>query len=99
MFETAGLSVKFLKKEAYAGSHNGMRYTIKTNGEGITTYVYPEPWGLDATPAEDITQKDFPFSSDGVNEALEWLSSLYEEKREFWEKADKDKMAKLLQKK
>ncbi len=98
MFETAGLSVKFLKRESYSGSHNGLRYTFKTEDDGITVYAYPEPWGLDATSEEDIIKNNFAFSPEGVDEALDWLQNLYEEKRDFWEKADKEKMARLLQK-
>lgn len=98
MIATAGLSVKFLKKEPYSGSHNGMRFTLKATGENISVYVYPEPWGLEATPAEDIATEEFPFSPDGVDEAIEWLNSTYTTKKGYWEKADKEKMAKLLQK-
>ena len=98
MIETAGLSVKFLKKEPYSGSYNGMRYTLKSSGDNINVYLYPEPWCLEATPEEDIQMKEFPFSSEGVDAALEWMHAIYAEKKTYWEKADKEKMAKLLQK-
>ena len=98
MFETEGLSVKFLKKEPYSGSYAGMRYTMKTGGDNIIVYAYPEPWCLESTPEEDIFQKEFPFSPEGVDEAIIWLKAFHEEKRTFWVKADKEKMAKLLHK-
>lgn len=96
MFETEGLSVKFLKKEPYSGSYCGMRYTIQTSEEGLVAFVYPEPWSLEHTPQENLIQKVFPFTPEGVDDILSWMESLYKEKRRFWEQADKDKMSILL---
>ena len=96
MLETAGLSTKFLKKESYSGSYRGMRYTLKKGDEGILVYVYSEPWSFETTPEDEQLTKEFPFSDDGVKEAVEWLNTLYKEHRKFWDDASKNKMANML---
>lgn len=98
MIFTPGLSTKFLKRECYSGSHKGMRYTIKYDGEKLLAYVYPEPWCLEQAPEESRRIKEFPFSSDGVIEATDWLNSVYENEKTFWNKADKEKMIVFLKK-
>ena len=96
MLETSGLSTKFLKKETFSGSHNGMRYTIKKTDEGMIVYVYAEPWAFEITKEEDRLIKNFDFSDDGVNEAIEWLNETYTANRRFWDDASKNKMANML---
>ena len=93
MLETSGLSTKFLKRESYCGSHNGMRYMIKKVDDGITAYVYSEPWAFEMTPEEERLSKEFPFSDDGVNEAIAWLNETHDSHRKFWDHASKNKMA------
>ena len=45
-----------LKKEPFSGSHNGMRYMMRSdNGRDSTTFtvfVYPEPWWWERFEAE-----------------------------------------------
>lgn len=47
-----------LKKEPFSGSHNGMRYMMRSdNGRDSTTFtvfVYPEPWCFEQTPEDQI---------------------------------------------
>ena len=96
MLETSGLSTKFLKKETFSGSHNGMRYSIKKEDEGITVYIYAQPWSFESTPEEYFLKREFEFSDDGVQNAITWLETIYETHRKFWDKAEKDKMANML---
>ena len=96
MLETAGLSTKFLKKEAFSGSHKGMRYTIKKSEEGIIVYVYSEPWSFEMTLEEERLIKEFDFSDEGIQEAIAWLNEFYESHRKFWDNASKNKMANML---
>ena len=96
MLETSGLSTKFLKRENYCGSHNGMRYMIKKGDDGITAYVYSEPWAFEMTPEEERLSKEFPFSDEGVNEAIAWLNETHDSHRKFWDHASKNKMANML---
>jgi len=96
MLETAGLSTKFLKKESYCGSYNGMRYLIKKTDEGMIAYVYSEPWSFEMTPEEERLSKEFSFSDDGVAEAISWLNETHTVHRKFWDHASKNKMANML---
>lgn len=77
MLYTPGLSVNFLKKENYSGSHDGMRYYLAASGDSIRVCAYPEPWCFEATPEEQKIWKEFPFSPEGLKEALGWLEETY----------------------
>lgn len=79
MFTAPGLSVQFLKKEAYTGSHRGMRYLLKSEEDKIKACTYPEPYCFEVTKDEHKTWKDFPLTPEGLTQALEWLNQFYEE--------------------
>ena len=96
MLETAGLSTKFLKKESYCGSYNGMRYMIQKGDDGIKAYIYSEPWSFEMTPVEERLFKDFTFSDEGVNDCINWLTETYRSHRKFWDDASKNKMTNML---
>lgn len=96
MLETSGLSTKFLKRESYSGSYNGMRYLIKKGDEGITAYIYSEPWSFEMTPEEERISKEFDFSDEGVQEVIAWLNDMHDSHRKFWDHASKSKMANML---
>ena len=53
---------------------------------------YPEPWCFEAAPEEDKTLREFPFTPEGLEEAIRWLNASYEEKREYWKECEKNKM-------
>lgn len=78
------MPVNFLKKEAYTGSHRGMRYRMwKAEEDGETvlmTAAWPEPYGFEATPEEEKVRKHFPFSEEGILAAVEWLNGQYAER-------------------
>ena len=48
------MPVNYLKKEAYTGSHRGMRYRMWKGESGedtvLMTAAWPEPYGFEATP-------------------------------------------------
>lgn len=54
-----------LKKEPFSGSHNGMRYMMRSdNGKESTTFtvfIYPEPWCFEQTPEDQIERKTLNF--------------------------------------
>ena len=94
MIQSAGLSVKYLKKQPYSGSHQGMRFRLHApkDSDNVSVWIYPEPWCFEAAPEEDKTFREFPFTPEGVEEAIRWLNASYEEKREYWKECEKNKM-------
>lgn len=71
-----------LKKEAFSGSHHGMRYYMKgDNGKESTTFtvfLYPEPWCFEETPEENKIKAVFPLSDEGMDQAILWMLNQYE---------------------
>ena len=72
------------------GSDTGMRYRMEmtkrevpkedgADGETVeetvlTVTSWPEPYGYDATPEEEKTREEFPFSEEGIVSGVEWLN-------------------------
>ncbi len=73
--------------EAYYGSENGLRYRVareplenvrytppEKRGEAVLlASVWPEPYGYGATDESLIRNHEFPFSREGLEEAVKWL--------------------------
>jgi len=85
-----------LKKEPFSGSHNGMRYMMRSdNGKESTTFtvfIYPEPWCLEQTPEDQIERKTFELSEAGLDLAIAWLWERFETEQERWEQALQEMM-------
>ncbi len=72
------LSLAYLKKTDYTGSHQGMRYRL----EGITVEeekkllvtVWPEPLNFAKTKEEFKRRNEFAFSDDGITDAIAWMN-------------------------
>lgn len=87
------LSMEYLKKTEFTGSHQGMRYRIEgvmeamDGGEEqkrLKVTVWPEPFNFFTTPEEQKTSALFDFSDDGVQDAVDWMNNLlFERKDEF----------------
>ena len=81
--------LNFIKKEEYTGSMDGMRYLLrKVTVEEETkmrVIVWPEPFGINKTPQEDIISIDLPLTEEGVSEAADWLNKQYEAEKEKWQ--------------
>ena len=58
--------------------------------------LYPEPWSFERTPDKEKEKKDFPFTQEGLDAAIDWINQSYEAKRPFWEQKAKDRMKLLL---
>ncbi|MCI8319766.1 MAG: GNAT family acetyltransferase [Dorea sp.] len=80
MIATPGLSINFLKKENYTGSHAGLRYYLNASKDKLHVCIYPEPWCFEATPDEDKQWMEFPLSPEGLEEAIEWISKVSKDK-------------------
>lgn len=87
------ISIPFLKKSRFTGSFKGMRYVlIKHENElepateetpaktetVIRAIIWPEPFNFEVTPDEKKHHRDFPFTTDGIWEAVDWLNAEHE---------------------
>lgn len=94
MIDLSGMiSLPYLKKSAFSGSYQGMRYLLKKAERVVTegtkdvesqtetvlrAVIWPEPYGYDATQEEKKHAKDFTFSGEGILQAVAWLNEEYE---------------------
>ncbi len=78
----------YIKLEPFTGSYNGMRYRIwtvkekfsedgseKLSDAKVMAAAYPEPYSFEITEDDKKTIKEFDFSKEGLEEAIEWLSA------------------------
>lgn len=80
------ISIPFLKKSRFTGSYQGMRYVLlkaesaaeEAAESVIRAVIWPEPFNFEATPEEKKHSRDFPFSADGLWEAVDWLNAEHE---------------------
>ena len=80
-----------LQKEAYTGSYHGMRYYLTVQDNILKAYVYPEPFCFEKTAEEKKTCREFPYDEHAVQLAVDWLNEVYQERREEWERAARNK--------
>ncbi len=79
-------------------SYQGMRYRLertplefvvfkspeeKAAGKLLAT-VWPEPFAFDKTSDDLKETAEFPFSAEGLADAVTWFNKKYEEKEEYW---------------
>ena len=86
------LSMEYLKKSAYTGCHQGMRYRLeKAVSEGGETQlkvtVWPEPFNFVTTPQSEKQSSEFSFDEDGVADAVAWMNDRLFQEKERWEHA------------
>ena len=72
------LSLEFLKKSEYTGSHGGMRYRLEgvtaEEGRRLKATLWPEPFAYGATPDEQKQSEVFDFSEEGIQAAVDWMN-------------------------
>lgn len=80
------LSLNFVKKEDFTGSHKGIRFMLRQETveeeKKLKVYLWSEPLGFDATPDGEKLSKLFAFSEEGLNTAIDWLNENYENVRQ-----------------
>ena len=85
------LSLEYLKKTEYTGSHQGMRYRLeKKEDDGekkLYVSVWPEPFNYFKTPEEKKKRAYFSFDEDGVVDAVGWMNDRLFEDKKIWEEA------------
>ena len=89
--------IKVLKKEPFSGSHQGMRFFMRAEDDTLHVWVYPEPWCFEKTSDDMKTAKDFPFTQEGLDDSMEWISQEFENRKDYWMQMEKDKMKMILQ--
>ena len=84
------LSIPYMKKAAFTGSYQGMRYRLKKESvaeeEVLQAVIWEAPYAYDVTPEEQKESRNFPFSEDGICQAIEWLNSSWQQQEERWNK-------------
>lgn len=76
------LSLNFVKKEDFTGSHKGMRFMLHQETveeeKMLKVWIWSEPLGFEATPDENKITELFEFSEDGLSSAIDWMNERYE---------------------
>ncbi|MEZ3463614.1 MAG: hypothetical protein K1W23_15970 [Lachnospiraceae bacterium] len=76
------LSLNFVKKEDFTGSHKGMRFMLQQETveeeKKLKVYLWSEPFGFEATPDEQKISELFEFSEEGLGRAIDWMNENYE---------------------
>jgi hypothetical protein len=76
------LSLNFVKKEDFTGSHKGMRFMLHQetveDEKKLKVYIWSEPFGFEATPDEQKISELFEFSEEGLSKAIDWMNENYE---------------------
>lgn len=85
------LSMEYLKKTEFTGSHQGMRYRLEgvssEDEKKLKVTVWPEPFNFYKTPAEEKESAEFSFDEDGVSDAVAWMNDRLFEEKDKWENA------------
>ncbi len=91
------LSIPYLKKTTFTGSHEGMRFRFAVvkkegaeNGEEkpvLEIIVWEGPYGYDATPEEKKQRMETELSEKGIQNGIDWLNELWEAEPETWKRA------------
>ena len=72
------LSLNFVKKEDFTGSHRGMRFMLHQEiideEKKLKVWIWSEPLGFEATPDENKISELFEFSEEGLTLAIEWMN-------------------------
>lgn len=74
------ISLLYLKRSAFTGSYEGMRYRLKKEDDQLQATVWPEPFSFDFTPDEKKVSCNFTMDQAGLEAAIGWLNEAYEAK-------------------
>lgn len=85
---TGMISIPFLKKSVFTGSHKGMNFMLKKvsddDGDRIRAIAWPGPFNFEMTAEEKKVSHDVEYSHEGIFEAVKWLNEHYD--KEFGKK-------------
>ncbi len=88
------LSIRFLDKSPYTGSHQGMRYRLEKadihEEKRLLCTIWPEPFNFFSTPEEKKQSYTFSFDEEGIAEAVAWMNQKLGEDTGVWEESTKN---------
>lgn len=77
------ISIPFLKKTVFTGSCHKMNFMIEKvsadDTDRIRANAWPGPFNFEKTEDGKKVFSEFPFTHDGILEAVAWLNRQYEE--------------------
>ena len=75
------ISLPFLKKAVFTGSHQGMNFMLKKDSENdedkIQAIAWPGPFCFAVTEDEKKIIYDTEYSQNGIQDAVRWLNEQY----------------------
>lgn len=88
------LSIPFLKKSAFTGSFQGMRYRMEKvsteETDCLQVSIWEGPYSYEIAGEKQMEKEIFPFSEEGICQAVEWMNGRWKEQPERWKKAMAD---------
>lgn len=85
------LSIPYMKKAVFTGSYQGMRYRLEKvrteEEEQLQAAIWDAPYSFDVTPEKRKEYQCFPFSEEGICQAVDWLNDKWQQQPERWQKA------------
>ena len=78
MFEKP-ISINYIKLKPYFGSYNGTSFALIKKDDKLEAYLYPLPFGFEATPDDKKMKAEFEFSDSGYEEAVSWMNEHFSE--------------------
>ncbi|MBR5419520.1 MAG: hypothetical protein IK115_00075 [Lachnospiraceae bacterium] len=75
-------NIAYLKKEAYSGSMEGLRFRLKREAgeegeaDSLSLVIWPEPYCFEKTADEEKHSRSYSFDEEGLEAAISYLMSL-----------------------
>lgn len=95
MISTIGLNTKALKRNLFPVPIMACVITCVQRTMSFLSSFIRSPGPLSGHRIKK-RKKDFPFTQEGLDAAIDWINQSYEAKRPFWEQKAKDRMKLLL---
>lgn len=88
------LSMNYLERSEYTGSHQGMRYRLEKEetedgDKKLKCTIWPEPFNFFNTPDTEKQTELFLFEEDGVVDAVAWMNDRLFQEKSKWDHASK----------
>lgn len=85
------LSIPFLKRAAFTGSYEGMRYSLKAvkkeEEQVLEAAAWEGPYAGACVPEEKKEKIEISCSEEGIQQAIDWLNQHWEAEPNRWKKA------------